>query len=147
MAFRLTLWVCVLAIAYLAFVPVQHAPGTPSDKLNHFLAFAVLAWLAELGYPGRHLARYRWTLLLGYGLLIELVQGFLPYRELSPLDLAADAAGILCYGAIVRISGWLRREQTGDDMGVVKQEAERIGYLRNSRFRPGICECESQKND
>jgi VanZ family protein len=104
-AFRLMLWVCVLAIAYLAFAPIEHVPGAPSDKLNHFFAFSVLAWLADMAYPGRRLAPHRFTLLLGYGLLIELIQGFLPYRELSPLDFAADAAGILFYNTIV----WIRR--------------------------------------
>jgi VanZ family protein len=36
-------------------------------------------------------------LLLGYGLLIELIQRELPYREFSLFDLAADALGILLY--------------------------------------------------
>jgi VanZ family protein len=118
-AFRLALFVCVLAIAYLAFAPVAQVPGTPSDKLNHVFAFAVLAWLADMAYPGHLLAAQRLTLLLGYGLLIELVQGFLPYRELSPLDLAANAAGILCHGAIVRIRGrWQRVPTEGDAGGV-----------------------------
>lgn len=102
-AFRLALCICVLAIAYLAFAPLSQAPGTPFDKLNHFIAFAVLAWLADMAYPGRHLAKYRWALLLGYGLTIEVVQGFLPYRELSVADFAADALGILCYRVATRL--------------------------------------------
>jgi VanZ family protein len=102
-AFRLALMVCVLVISYLAFAPVEQLPETPSDKLDHFLAFAVLAWLADRSFPGRQWEVRRSFLLLGYGLLIELVQYFLPVRECSLLDLAADAAGILCYGAAVRI--------------------------------------------
>ena len=97
-AFRLALFVCVLAISYLAFAPPARLPDTtPGDKLSHGLAFAALAWLADMSYPGRYLAMHRWTLLLGYGLFIELVQGFLPYRDLSLFDFVADAAGILCY--------------------------------------------------
>jgi VanZ family protein len=110
-ALRLALLICVLAITYLAFAPLEHEPGTPSDKLNHFLAFWVLAWLSDRSYPGRRLERYRWTLLLGYGLMIELVQGLLPYRDLSLLDFAADAAGILCYGAVQRIRFLLQKRR------------------------------------
>lgn len=100
--YRLALAACLLAIAFLAFAPPSQAPGTPFDKLNHVLAFAVLAWLADLAYPGSGRARSRWTLLLAYGLAIEVIQGFLPYREFSLADLAADAAGILCYGIVAR---------------------------------------------
>lgn len=103
--FRLALFVCVLAIAWLAFAPPSQAPGTPFDKLNHVLAFAVLAWLADMAYPGRHLAKPRWAFLLGYGLTIEVIQGFLPYRELSLLDFGADAVGILCYDVLQRLRG------------------------------------------
>jgi len=102
-AFRFALLVCVLVISYLAFAPVDQLPETPSDKLDHFLAFAVLAWLADRSFPGRHWEVRRSILLLGYGLLIELVQYFRPLRECSLLDLAANAAAILCYAAAVRI--------------------------------------------
>ena len=60
---------------------------------------------------------------------------------------AADAAGILCYSAIVRMRGRWRRVQSGDDTGVVKNETKRTRYVRNSSFQSGTCECESQKND
>ena len=101
-AFRLALFICVLAIAYLAFAPPSQAPGTPFDKLNHIIAFAVLAWLADKAYPECP-AKHRWAFLLGYGLAIELIQGFLPYREPSLVDFAADAIGILCYDAFQRL--------------------------------------------
>ncbi|MCG6863445.1 MAG: VanZ family protein [Chromatiaceae bacterium] len=99
-AFRLALLISVLAISYLAFAPLEQAPGTSSDKLNHFLAFFVLAWLADRSYPGRHLASFRWTFLFGYAFLIELVQAFLPFRESSLLDFVADAVGILGYSLL-----------------------------------------------
>jgi VanZ family protein len=96
-AFPIALAVCVLAIAYLAFAPLDQAVGAPSDKLNHILAFAVLSWLAEGSFPGDRRAPIRWTLLMTYGLVIEIVQAFLPYREFSLLDVAADGMGILLY--------------------------------------------------
>ena len=58
------------------------------------LAFAFLGLLSCAAMPER--ARWRWVLpvLLGYGLLIECVQWWLPWREFSVLDLAADLVGL-----------------------------------------------------
>ena len=96
-AFRLALVVTVLAIAYLAFAPLDEPPVTSNDKLNHFLAFLVLAWLADRSFPAFYPKALVWGPLLGYGLLIELVQSFLPFRESSVVDFVADAVGILSY--------------------------------------------------
>jgi VanZ family protein len=106
--FRLVLLVCVLVIAYLSFAPLKQLPGGTNDKFDHFLAFGVLTWLADRSYPGRRLQPYRWTLLLSYGLMIELIQGLLPFRDCSLLDFAADAAGITGYELLLRIRLLLR---------------------------------------
>ena len=47
--------------------------------------------------------RQRWVSLLAFGLFIEVVQYFLPYRQFSLLDLAADGIGIWLYVAGVRL--------------------------------------------
>ena len=39
--------------------------------------------------------------LAGYGLFIEVVQHFLPYREASFVDLLADGAGIAAYALCI----------------------------------------------
>lgn len=95
-AYRWALILCVLGVSLLAFAPLTHSPLFSYDKSNHLFAFAVLAWLVERNWPSRP-AAVRWGLLLGYGLLIELVQSQLPYRDFSLLDLVADGVGILCY--------------------------------------------------
>ena len=95
--YRLALVLCVGAISYLAFAPLTAAALPSNDKVNHIAAFLVLAWLAEGAYPGRSAAIPRWGLLVLYGLVIEVVQHYLPYRHFSLLDLAADVAGILAY--------------------------------------------------
>ena len=97
-ASRLALTFCILGVSCLAFAPLIEPPLFSYDKANHVFAFAVLAWLVELSWPNRPLA-VRWGLLLGYGMLIELVQSQLPYREFSLLDIVADGVGILCYQA------------------------------------------------
>ncbi|WP_201218967.1 VanZ family protein [Halochromatium roseum] len=94
---QLALWVCVLIVAYLAFLPSADPIGASWDKANHLFAFAVMAWLADLGWPAKRQAPLRWGLLLGYGLLIESVQHILPLRHFSLLDWVADGVGILIY--------------------------------------------------
>lgn len=99
--FQIGLGLCLVGVSALAFAPLDQPPLTTTwDKLDHVLAFGVLAWLADGSYPAPFPARRKWGLLLGYGLFIEAVQHFLPYRVASALDLAADGLGILAYLAV-----------------------------------------------
>ncbi len=97
---RLAFLVCVLAIAYLAFAPLPEPVGFDWDKANHLVAFLTLAVLADLGWPGRAAMPWRIGVVLGYGVVIELVQAQLAYRSGSALDLVADAAGVALYLAV-----------------------------------------------
>jgi VanZ family protein len=101
--FRLALALCVTAVAYLAFAPLEEPAGFSWDKGNHVLAFFVMAWLADGGWPGPRHAPMRWALLLGYGAAIEVIQQLLPLRELSWLDLLADGIGIGLYAALAAL--------------------------------------------
>ena len=98
--FRIGLGLCLIGVSVLAFAPLDQPPLTTWDKLDHVLAFGVLAWLADRSYPDPYPAWSKWGLLLGYGLFIEVVQHFLPYRVASALDLLADGLGILAYLAL-----------------------------------------------
>jgi VanZ family protein len=113
-AARVGLVAAVLAITWLAFTPQPDPPGLGWDKLNHVVAFLVLAALAQLGWPGRAALPWRVGLLLGYGLGIELVQGLLAYREGSALDFAADVVGVALWLMLARLlARVLRRWRAG----------------------------------
>lgn len=107
--FRVGLYVCAAAVAALAFTPLNEPALASNDKLNHILAFAVLAWLADGAYPGETRAGTRLGLLLAFGFLIEVVQHCLPYRYFSWLDLAADALGVLGYMATAHVLARAKR--------------------------------------
>ena len=111
---RLALASCLVGIGVLAFAPLASDPGTGNDKLNHLLAFGVLAALADHSFPspGPGQGWGKWASLLGYGLFIEVVQSFLPYREASGWDLLADGAGIGLYVVAVRLVARLRAGRT-----------------------------------
>ena len=69
-------------------------PGLPHvDKWMHGLAFTMLALWFSGQYARSSYVRIA-IMLLTYGLLIEVVQNFIPYRSAEFADLAADAAGI-----------------------------------------------------
>ncbi|MBL8314343.1 MAG: VanZ family protein [Rubrivivax sp.] len=93
-------WLLLLMLAitsWLAFMPAQPQPDAAPhlDKLEHVVAFAALSFVARLGGDSRSPALRVGLALLAYGLLIEVVQSWLPSRHADVLDLAADAAGIV----------------------------------------------------
>ena len=77
------------------------------DKVMHCLAFMGLFTLGHLSLhfdffpkrkPGPWLQLCHWTIWLGYGLFIEMVQRLIDYRSASLGDFLADVVGI-CLGA------------------------------------------------
>jgi len=92
---QLQFWVLLLACLALSLMPQPpRAFELASDKLWHALAYLVLYLSGQLA-DHRH-SRYltRFVLLLGFSLLIEGLQHFVPNREFSLLDLIANATGL-----------------------------------------------------
>jgi VanZ family protein len=84
----------LVLILGLALVPMSGPiPMEQGDKLLHALAFAFLAnWFLGIVDDGLTL---RVLAGLGlYGLLIEFLQSFVPYRSADPYDVLADLGGI-----------------------------------------------------
>ncbi|MCC7259163.1 MAG: VanZ family protein [Gammaproteobacteria bacterium] len=81
--------VLIAALAPTGGVP----PFALSDKLLHFATFAFLTvWFLGMVEP-----RLVWRVLVAlvlYGLLIEILQRFTPYRSSEAWDLVADVAGV-----------------------------------------------------
>jgi VanZ family protein len=90
--------VIMLAVLTLAVAPGAPGPAFLSDKAVHFLAFLIMMiWFCGI---------VRWRItpgvaigLLGYGVLIELLQSRLSYRYAEVNDALFDLGGILL--------GWL----------------------------------------
>jgi VanZ family protein len=97
------LWVTVIfAVSSIPRLSGQKF-GMPSwsDKVAHFLEYAILAFLFYRGEGG---GRARpgipaWLVVIAAGIAIgcvdEVHQRFVPGRDASPFDLAADAAGVV----------------------------------------------------
>ena len=95
---RVSLICLLIIISYLAFTPLYHPTLTTGfDKINHFLAFLVLALFCDFSFPNKSFLYSTFLPLLIYAVLIECVQYFLPFRSFSLLDIAADLSAVLFY--------------------------------------------------
>ncbi len=88
---KIIFWIYTLVVAFLSFYPVPETPT--SDKLNHFIAFFIYPVLLKLSYKKGYFETIVLSLL--FGIFIEVVQYFLPYRSGEFADLTADFLGIL----------------------------------------------------
>lgn len=105
--FQSLLIVALIAILYLATTPSPpEITLSVSDKFNHLLAFYTLAILTDQALVKSRFIPWPALWLLAYGLFIECLQYFLPWREFSLLDLLTDAIGLALYSLSARI--WYR---------------------------------------
>ncbi len=68
-----------------------------NDKLIHAVVFFGFAFLVDLASSRKPFWLWKGLPLLAYGIGIEVVQYFTPFRSFSVIDMVADFAGILIY--------------------------------------------------
>jgi len=68
-----------------------------NDKLIHIVVFFGFAVLVDLSSSRKPFWLWKGLPLLGYGIAIEIMQYFTPFRSFSVMDMIADFAGILIY--------------------------------------------------
>ena len=103
-------WAALIFAFVMAVLPKPpRVPGNPSDKIQHIIAFTVLAGLAAAAYPRAPLLKVG-VLLSLFGALIELVQSIpMLHRDAELVDWIADTAAaslVLVLVALVRRPGW-----------------------------------------
>ena len=83
-------------MAVLAVLPPQAGVSVGRlDKFLHLCEYLLFAWclLQAMRAAGRERRWLAWAVAAGYGLLLEGVQAFLPYRSAEWGDAAANALG------------------------------------------------------
>jgi uncharacterized membrane protein YcjF (UPF0283 family) len=99
-------WAALVFAFVMAVLPKPpQLPGQPSDKIQHILAFTVLAGLAAAAHPRASLPKIL-LLLSAFGAMIEVVQTIPAlHRDGDWIDWAADtiaAAFVLAVAALLR---------------------------------------------
>ena len=114
---RLKLFRCALALATCVFLTLALRPGMSQpvdslphmDKLEHFGAFVLFAFLAQGAFP-KLPTWVKIGVLAAIGLGVELGQMEVPHRNFSVGDLLANCAGI---GVFFAARGW-RKQISGE---------------------------------
>ncbi len=78
-------------------------PFSYGDKILHLLAFFTLAILDDFAFPGRGFGLRKMLPLVFYGILIEVIQLFLPYRSCDITDFLADCGGLALYYLLIPV--------------------------------------------
>jgi len=94
---KVVFYTAVVAGCVIAFSPAEAGLQPQlNDKFLHIVGFFVMAVMSHLAHPKSN----QYVLGLGlmlFGLAIELVQAYLPYRTFSLWDWCADISGIAAY--------------------------------------------------
>jgi VanZ family protein len=102
-AARLILAVTIAVVSWQATIQngIEAPPVVNGDKILHFFAFVALSLLVDFAFPRNRFGAVKIITLILYGLAIEVVQSFLPYRSASAADLLTDIAGICTYACFI----------------------------------------------
>ena len=95
---------CGIAVGCLT--PVGKLPSLPHDKLLHFGAFGLAAWLAGRLADGFWPTALALTGILAASWGIELLQKLVPGRTFCWRDMAANAAGVVAAGVALAAAHW-----------------------------------------
>ena len=100
--FRVLLCLTLIIVTFLATTALEFTV-IPSayDKINHFVAFLVLALLLDFSFPNSRFNMIKIVSLIAYGFSLEIMQYFLPHRMFSLFDIGADSLGLLAYVLLV----------------------------------------------
>ena len=103
---RLALASAMAVITWLALSANPPSPGGmfDFDKVNHVLAFFVLAGLTDYAFPDVTSLARKLSPIAMFGLAIEGLQFVSGYRYFEWLDLAADGLGLALFVGLRR---WL----------------------------------------
>jgi len=95
---KMFLFLVLIMVTWQALSP-QPAEATQliNDKLGHALVFLFLAAITDHAFATSAFNWNKALWLMFYGIAIEVLQHYIPGREFSLLDMAADASGLLIY--------------------------------------------------
>ena len=102
---KATLVFCLMSITILSVVPDSNDYGITSLRLTrsgmilHIIAYFIVAFLWCLAFKLQSIKSVMRSgfIIFAYSFILELIQLFLPTRTFNPIDIAANAAGIVFF--------------------------------------------------
>lgn len=91
----LSLILITIAIAVLSLLPPKNGPEIEHDKLGHLFAYFVLMSNILIVRPRGSRHSLLFISAMGYGVIMEILQQFIPGREPSLVDIIANSSGAL----------------------------------------------------
>ena len=105
LSYRLGFMASIIVISSLATAEPTSSSSMDliDDKILHFLCFAYLTILFKFA---RFTDQDFWVyvIVLCYGILIEIVQMYIPYRSFEFFDILADLTGIFCASLFLKLA-------------------------------------------
>ena len=98
----------IVATSILSLIPIS-GPATGNDKIDHVIGYFALLFLWGLS-SWRPKLWLKATIVLFYGLLVEVAQYFFPHRSFSLADWLADAIGILLAIVLILAVNYVARK-------------------------------------
>nr|CBX30771.1 hypothetical protein N47_E42830 [uncultured Desulfobacterium sp.] len=102
-------WICsVCLVIYYSLIPGVEFPVDfwQADKLYHFVSYCWLSVLPMIAYSDRKIALTASLSMVLLGVLIEILQIFVPGRTFAMADIAANTLGVVLG---IYNGGYLRR--------------------------------------
>jgi len=94
---KVVFYTAVIAGCVIAFSPAEAGlQPALNDKFLHTTGFMIMAFFSHIAHPYIK-KRYLIIGLVVLGLVIEVVQAYLPYRDFSLWDWCADILGVVLY--------------------------------------------------
>jgi len=94
----------ILLVIALSLIPTPVASsGMYSDKIAHLLAYGVMGVLAFLSVRTKKRRIYLFIVIFSLGLILEILQNYIPGRDMSLLDILANTGG----SGLGYLLGWL----------------------------------------
>ena len=107
-------WIFFATVIFVLYKALTPSNGTPffdfdhADKVLHASAFFILSFLLNRSSSDITKRIRNILSLLAFGILIEILQSFTGYREVSFGDVIADLIGILLFQLVYSFLSFLR---------------------------------------
>jgi VanZ family protein len=100
--YRVLLCSAIILITHLAVTSMAYPViSDTNDKFNHIFAFIVLAFFADFSFPESPYRLVKILSLFVYGIIIEIIQYYIPNRNFSFFDILADLIGLSIYAVSI----------------------------------------------